>query len=234
MPPTGASSASSRRARPTGAGAERRHRVEPGVMEPAAGGAPGHEPREPGEGRPAARARALATWTSLWSAAFLVALVLVRFTPPRAEFSINLDDSWRKAFTYFHSRGFQAGVDYVFTYGPLAHLEIGTYSEDQFWTRVLAWQLGFGSLAALLVVDLARRIPSRAGRGLFTLLSLLAAQVSESWWSLAIACAGLWLLDDVHRSRARLALGLSGLALVSLVKYTHFLLAILVVIAVAI
>src|SRR5262245_32170812 len=184
-------------------------------MESAAGGPRGDEPQTRAGGPFAARVRALATWTNLWSAAFLVVLVLVRFTPPRAERSIKLDDSWKQAFTYFHSHGLQAGVDYVFTYGPLAHLEVGTYSADQFWTRVLVWQLGFGSLVALLVVGMARRIPARMGRGLFTLLALLAAQVSESWWSLAIACAGLWLLDDAARSRGRLALGLAGLALVS-------------------
>jgi len=190
-------------------------------------------PGTPASGRLAGRVRALATWNNLWSAAFFVTLVLVRFTPPRAERSIKLDDSWQQAFTYFHSHGYQAGLDYVFTYGPLAYLEIGSFAEDQIWERVLAWQLGFGSLVALLVVALARRIPSRTGRGLFTLLCLLAAQVSESWWSLVLACVCVWLLDDAARSRARLALGLSVLATVSLVKYPYFVLAVLVVIAVA-
>jgi len=177
--------------------------------------------------RLAARVRALATWTNLWSAAFFVTLVLVRFTPPRAERSIRLDDSWQQAYPYFHSRGLQAGVDYVFTYGPLAHLEIGHFFAEQFWTRVLLWQLGFGSLVALLLVSLARRIPTRTGRGLFMLMVLLAAQVSESWWSLVIAGVCAWLLDDAARSRTRLALGLSALALVSLVKFPYFLLALL-------
>ena len=83
--------------------------------------------RERGE-RIGARVRALATWTNLWSVAFFVTLVLVHFTPPRAMGSIHLDDSWQQAYPYFHERGFQAGLDYVFTYGPLAHLDIGHFS----------------------------------------------------------------------------------------------------------
>src|SRR5262245_50382803 len=194
-----------------------------------AGGAPGGRERAIGL---AQRVRAL-TWTDLWSAAFLVTLVLVRFKPPRAEWSINLDHSWRQVYPYFHARGLQAGVDYVFTYGPLAHLEVGTFLAEQFWTRVLVWQLGFGSLVALLLVGLARRIPTALERGLFTLLVLLAAPAAQAWWSLVMAGVCVWLLDDARRSRVRLALGFAVLALVSLLKFPYLLLAGLSAIALA-
>lgn len=190
-------------------------------------------PQAPASGRLAERLRPLATWTNLWSAAFFVTLVLVRFTPPRAERSIKLDHSWQQAYTYFHTRGFQAGIDYVFTYGPLAHLDIGHFSADQFWTRVLAWQLGLGSAVALILVALARRIPTIPGRGAFTLLLLFAAQVPESYWLLAITGACAWLLGDAGGSRARLALGLAVLAAASLVKYPYFVLSGLGVVALA-
>jgi hypothetical protein len=203
-------------------------------MQAAAGDRPEREGRGPAKrGRPVARVRALVTPANLWSLAFFAVLLLVRFTPPRAEISTELDASWQQAYPYFHSQGFQAGIDYVFTYGPLAHLEIGHFFAAQFWTRVLVWQLGFGALTALLHVLLARRIAGIAGRAAYTLLVLLAAQVSEAYCAATIAAACVGLLDEAGRSRARLALGLLVLAALSLVKFPYFLLAALGALALA-
>jgi hypothetical protein len=63
----------------------------------------------------------------------------------------SLDNSWMHALGYFSQHDFQAGVDYIFTYGPLGHFSTRAHNPALFWPK-LYWEVSIkGIIAALLL-----------------------------------------------------------------------------------
>lgn len=91
---------------------------------------------------------------------------------------VNLDTSWQQAFAYFFKQGWQAGIDYVFTYGPFAYLSLKepSYQGDLFYFSVLWWIVA-SLLFALLFIARASQLTSWLER--FIYLVVLAVIVSE-------------------------------------------------------
>ncbi|MBC7806289.1 MAG: hypothetical protein H7145_09070, partial [Akkermansiaceae bacterium] len=109
-------------------------------------------------------------FTGLAAAVALAALLAF----PNAVPDNTLDSSWSAAFAYFFGERFRAGVDYIFTYGPLGFLLTAYFDPKTFY---LKW-LYEVSLKAYIVWEIVRlsRLPDARGdvppwwRGLIPLL----------------------------------------------------------------
>ncbi len=78
----------------------------------------------------------------------LIGLSLLSFGGPPA--NISLDGSWTQALSYAINHGFQAGVDYIFTYGPLGYFSANSaYDADLFYVFI-TWNIIVSLLLATL------------------------------------------------------------------------------------
>jgi len=172
--------------------------------------------------------------SAIFGVAFFVLLWLARFNPPILSTTFSLDDSWQQAYSYFHAQGFQAGVDYVFTYGPLAFLEVGQFANSEFWTRVLVYEFGFELAVAFVLVRALHGVAAPVDRILYAVTVLLAASVSESYACLAIVAITSSLIGSGHRGWPAVAAGLAIVAVLAWVKFPYAVLAVVCVLAIAI
>src|SRR6516164_6086969 len=63
---------------------------------------------------------------------------------PRYAGGSSLDESWAQALGYFLTHRFQAGQDYIFTFGPLGYFFTPIYDKDLFWYKcVWEWVIKF-------------------------------------------------------------------------------------------
>ena len=58
-------------------------------------------------------------------------LALLRLPIPSAE--LQLDSSYRQAYAHFLKTDAQAGIDYIFNYGPLGHFLVPFFDRDLYW-----------------------------------------------------------------------------------------------------
>jgi len=155
--------------------------------------------------------------------AVLFALLwLAQFRLPETPDSVDLDPSWIRAYSWFFLSGAQAGVDYIFTYGPLGGLQNGAYATGLFWTQVAVWEIVVkGALAAALVLGVARlRGPLEAlVAGL--LLLVLPFEI-DAYVTLALFAATALQLERGRDRLLPLVATLALLATLSLVKFTYF------------
>ena len=158
--------------------------------------------------------------------AVLLALVfallwLGQFALPIQPATVELDPSWTRAYTWFFQRGAQAGVDYLFTYGPLGALQAGAFAPGHFWTVMAVWELAVkGALAAALALCVGRlRGPLEA---LLCAFLLLVLPYSVDAYVPLAALALTVLALSARRAWPALPLALALLAALSLVKFTYF------------
>src|SRR5690348_6189831 len=59
---------------------------------------------------------------------------------PRPVDPLDLSSSWEQSLAYFGKHQFQAGKDYIFSYGPLGYFDTLTYDADLFWYKY-AWDV---------------------------------------------------------------------------------------------
>jgi hypothetical protein len=89
----------------------------------------------------------------------------------------DLDASWQQALGHFLTHRFQAGADYLFTYGPLGYFYTTAYDPALFWYK-FAWELAFKLLAVVVLVALACRLRLFVARaGLLLLLFLFLPEM---------------------------------------------------------
>lgn len=132
---------------------------------------------------------------------------------------IGLDPSWEYAYSHFATHGLQAGVDYVYTYGPLSHFPIGAFDPDLDWTRRVLWE-GLVELGGALLVALALvRVGTWLEGTLVALLALFLGLQTDSWGSLVCIAAAVVGIRNAHSGWLR-ALCLTLLATLSLTKFT--------------
>jgi hypothetical protein len=143
---------------------------------------------------------------------------------PEATSGRYLDQDWGLTLGYLMKTRSQAGVDYVFTYGPLGYLTDPLFYPGLFGLKYL-WTIAFAAASAVALVRFA------------TLLSSRLLQVSWLWLMLAflprtemhvvvvlVVIALLHVLEDAWSPR-RLAATAALFATLGLVKFTFLLLA---------
>ncbi len=98
------------------------------------------------------------------------------------------------AYGHFFKHKFQAGTNYVFTYGPLGLLLFPVYDVDLFWAKLLA-ELVVKLVFGLTVVELFRSQASGAARLALGLMLLIFAQfIADRYDALYTAVALMHLL----------------------------------------
>ena len=165
------------------------------------------------------------------AALFLSLLWLDLFSLPLSPIVPELEASWCGALIHFSAQGLQFGKDVVFTYGPFAHLISFVYTGELFSARV-AWELISKTLFVFILGGTLVRLPViwRLLSFFFILFFVWADGISDSLFFLIISCLAL-LLFKKESSNAPLNI-LAGilLAIFSLIKFTYFLLVILVLV----
>jgi hypothetical protein len=137
-----------------------------------------------------------------------------------------LDPSWVQCLGYFLEQRFQAGVDYVFTYGPLGYFVCPAYYPGLFWWKY-AWELAVKAALAAALLAPAARLPGRVSRAAYVALLLVALPGTvDTAYLLGVVVAGLLPLLAERRRGAALLGGGALLAALALTKFTFLLLAV--------
>jgi len=159
----------------------------------------------------------------------LFALLWLSFLNFPAPKIINLDTSWQQAFAHFFKHAWQAGVDYIFTYGPLGYLSLKepSYDPELFYTSVIWWSLA-SLLTSLVFLARAWQIHYRLEKFLYLfLLTVIVSEVarfSDSFYFLGMVSVTGLLLHPFQTKKywATLGLALLSFAILSLTKFTFF------------
>lgn len=142
--------------------------------------------------------------------------------PPYVPRELNLDFAWMLSFAHYHHEGLQAGVDYVFTYGPLGFLASSVYDREILGLK-LGWEFAFKLGIVLLALRHLSRLSGTAARVLYA-LALLLLLANQSYPDSGYLCAafllGIFLIEKAS-SPGWLALGLPVLCVLGLVKFTQ-------------
>ncbi len=137
-----------------------------------------------------------------------------------------LDLSWQVSLGYFLKHRFQAGTDYIFTFGPLGYFYTAAYERDLFWYRYL-WGMCLTGLMVLALLRIMGHIHSRLLRVAFfaTLLICLPERTDSLYPFFIVLLAFLPLLED-RLSLAYLLPCAFLLAVLSLIKFNLFILSV--------
>jgi len=154
----------------------------------------------------------------------LMWLSFLKFTKPP---QVSPDNSWVQTLGYAFQHDWQAGLDYIFTYGPLAYFYLAPYGSD--W-KVTVWWMVFSALFASLFLIKGSQLPTLTERLLYWFLSIviLSYKSLDPLHYLAIITGTLLVIQPPRWLNSQLFLGLIllMLATLSLTKFTHFLLVI--------
>lgn len=132
---------------------------------------------------------------------------------------VGLDPSWEYAYSYFATHELRAGVDYVYTYGPLSHFPIGTFEVELDWSRRVLWA-GFVEFGGALLVALALvRVGTWIEGTLAALVLIFLGVQTDSWGSLVCISAAVVGIRNVHSGWLR-AMCLALLATLGFTKFT--------------
>jgi MFS family permease len=160
-------------------------------------------------------------------------LSTIYFGTPTA--SDALDPSWIQSLAYTFKHNFQAGVDYIFTFGPLGYFynSHANYDVDLFYIFI-AWHLITGLFLAVIFVTLAYKMESKIDKFiyLFLIVVVLSLLANDSRFFLGITASVIlaisppsFFINNKLRYTMLLGLVLLFLAVVSLTKFANFILA---------
>jgi hypothetical protein len=165
---------------------------------------------------------------------FLFLLAAVHF--PGHPSGSALDASWKQALGHALLNHWQAGVDYVFTYGPLGYFAVGSFNRDLFWCSI-AWEYGAKLIIAILFyVNLSKLGPAWPKWVFLVLFFLLPANDGDVCYSAdllyPLAIVLLYLTATGGRNSVRLSMLAAVLcAAISLTKLTFLILAVMAILA---
>lgn len=160
---------------------------------------------------------------SVIALAVLVVLAWVsQLSAPLSTSPPDLDSSWRQVLGYALTHGWRFGVDLVFTYGPLGYFISAPYDPALYWIKVLAWELAFKLLLVAYLAVATRDVRGPIARAFYVLGLLFLLRGNDGFFFVSIVAIALSMLGE--RSRPRDALGLALLAVISLAKFTYFVL----------
>jgi hypothetical protein len=143
-----------------------------------------------------------------------------------------LDYSYSQGLGYFFKNSYQAGEDYIFTYGPLGYFLHRTYDPDLFYHKLM-WE-GFVKLIfAIVVINTGSCLRCLTVRLAFygTLLALVmpALQMPDALYMFVISSCGVLLIGRHQRSRVSTLWLIAILVVLSMVKFTFLLLSVCVI-----
>lgn len=134
---------------------------------------------------------------------------------------IGLDASWQMVLGYAAQHGLQHGTEIVFTYGPLGHLMTGVYTGHGLGLY-LAWQALSSLLIAAGLHRFGRQLPGWRQAAYYIFLLWFGMMYVDAMEMCIITIFGAMVLQPAGRPRALVA-GVAALfALLSLIKFTHF------------
>jgi hypothetical protein len=144
---------------------------------------------------------------------------------PLQHAEIDLDPSWRMMLSYALEHRLQFGPEFIFTYGPLGYLMGTTYAGIHYWSHVL-WQAGIAAVFAGLFMAAARPLGGGSKLVFYAFVLGLASTYHDMIYVASILLVAMGRLRD-PRPEASAAPLLAGgfLAVLSLLKFTHLLLA---------
>lgn len=163
----------------------------------------------------------------------LLWLSLLRFPVPMEP---TLDPSWQQALGHFYQRNFQAGVDYIFTYGPLGYFLTNFYNADLFWQKIL-WELEVKFfLVVLFIWTCWRSYSNNAVKFLYGILLVIVLPMSgDAQYKLAFLTLTAFVMQSCDQiSAGALALAVQFFAVLSLAKFTFFLFATICLFSIAV
>lgn len=134
---------------------------------------------------------------------------------------IGLDASWQMTLGYAANLGLQHGRDLVFTYGPLGHHMTSVYTGGGLGVQ-LAWQAVSALVIAAGLYAFGRRLTGWRQVGYYLFLLWFGMMYVDAMQMCIITIFSLMLLQPSRRPDLRLG-GVAALfAVLSLVKFTHF------------
>jgi hypothetical protein len=167
---------------------------------------------------------------SLWlGLVFLFWITLISL--PDYAYGVGLDDSWEQGLAHLWNHRAQAGIDYIFTVGPLGYFYSRAYDPSLYWPKY-AWELSIKLAMALVFAHVAFRMPKTArwpfAISVIVLLGPANRSMRDALFSLFLFSLAIQVCASA-RSRWLLVVDTFILALLSLVKFNFFLLACLYV-----
>lgn len=147
---------------------------------------------------------------------------------PDYAYDVRLDGSWELALARLLRSRAQAGVDYIFTYGPLGYFYTTAYDAELFAAKC-AWEAGVKLAMALAFASVVLRLRNPLARvvfclGVVTLLGPQSHSMRDTLYPLFVAVVTLALCRSRQGAPAAVAYGLL-LATLALVKFSFFVLA---------
>ncbi len=159
-------------------------------------------------------------------AAFALATWLINLATPESKGFPELDPSWQASVMRSVEQGRRAGVDWIFTYGPLGLFDVGVYSSKLYWVQRLAYDVWFKLPVALAFGVWFARASGWAQRLLILGTLWLFASGPDDQAVLSITLlAALWMTTPFRTRRRRwiwLGLVMTLILLFGLVKFTYF------------
>ncbi|MCD6404803.1 MAG: hypothetical protein J7M19_03145 [Planctomycetes bacterium] len=183
--------------------------------------------------------------TARWAPGVLfVALVLwgSLMAFPERPAGNTLDPSWQQALAHAAKNNLQAGVDYIFTFGPLGRFMDNIYEGHGFYFTVLydpdifysqiAWEVVINLFLAGVLIAVTLRLPGALQKAVFLLVAAVILPVSkDALYLFSIVAVTLPAIRESRRFTVTAA-ALLFLAVVALMKFTFFTLACIAVLAV--
>ncbi len=165
-------------------------------------------------------------WLLLSCVLLLIFWITLCDFPCYAAGGLSPDESWAHAYSHFFKHKLQAGVDYVFTYGPLGFFMVTAHDPELFWHK-FAWELGIKFLFALTFVELIKSLPGNGARLAASVTLLVFGHWLVYSWSalyVLVTLIQILLLLDPSRppSSGVLMYRSTLLAVLSLTKFTLF------------
>jgi hypothetical protein len=143
-----------------------------------------------------------------------------------------LDLSWMQSYGYFFTHRLQAGKDYIFTYGPLGYFWTPVYDADLFWYKY-CYELVVKLIAVVVILKFAGYLPNLPAKLLFCAILVVLGWEWIVLEQLVIFLLGIIALKEEKTSFHWWVPVALLFAVFSLVKFTLFVLAVVVLVLVA-
>jgi hypothetical protein len=125
---------------------------------------------------------------------------------------------------YFSQHGFQAGVDYIFTYGPLGHFSTRAYDPALFWPK-LYWEVSIKGIIAALLLGRCWDRRGNFPQSFYLIFLFLLPLGGDVQYPFAMLLLTTLVLHHAERlSAGAFVAATLFLAIIALVKFTLFLL----------
>ncbi len=167
----------------------------------------------------------------------LTVLSFLNFPSPKI---VNLDTSWQQVLAHAFKHQWQAGIDYIFTYGPLGYLSLKNpnYEAELFYPAAV-WWIVTSALLAMIFLAFWSQFQHWGERTLYFFILLVVisevSRFSDTFYFLAMVGMTLLLLqpppwlESVPRYWTAVSFALITFAVLALTKFIFFMFAGIVV-----